>query len=112
MDNTKFKSQDDNPDSFSVQLDAHNDTFRLEQDVQGYKDYAKMTRENVAAQTRASSYKPVAIIPDIVAVAILTKYGLDIHSAEFMHDIVQKRRLMNIIRTDYPDLLLSNIRRI
>jgi len=107
-----FKSQDENPDSFTVQLDKHNDTFRLEQDVQGYKDYAKMTRENIDAQTRSQSYKPVAIIPDIVAVAILTKYGLDIHSVEFMHDTAQKKRLMSIIRTEYPDLLLSNIRRI
>ena len=112
MQGNIFKSQDDNPDSFLVKLDKHNDTFRLEQDVQGYRDYAKMVRANMSAQLRAQTYKPVCIVPDIVAIDILTKYGLDIHSPEFMHDAGQKKKLLQIIRTDYPDLLLSNIRRL
>lgn len=107
-----FRSQDDNPDSFVVKLDKYDQNFRLEQDVQAYRDYARMVRENIAAQTVSQSYKPICIIPDIVAVDILTKYGLDVHSDEFMHDHAQKQRLMRILRTDYPELLLSNIRRI
>lgn len=107
-----FQSQDDNPHSFKVKLDKHSENFRLEQDVQAYRDYAKMVRENMQAQLRAQTYKPVCIIPDIVAIDILTKYGLDIHAPEFMHDTQAKNKLMSILRVDYPDLLLSNIRRI
>jgi hypothetical protein len=107
----QFKSQDDNPDSFVVKLDKHDANFRVEQDVSAYIEYAARSRENVAAQTRSTSYKPVCLIPDITAIDILTKYGIDVHSPEFMHDAEQKRKLLQIIRTDYPKLLMSNIRR-
>ena len=102
-----FKSQDDNPASFTVKLDDVN--FRLDQDVSAYRDYAHKVRE-LNAMGR-SHYRQVCIIPDIVAVDILTKYGLDIHAPDFMNDTEKKRRLMTIIRLDYPDLLTSNIRR-
>ena len=105
-----FRSQDDNINSFTVKLDDTN--FRLDQDVTAYKEYAKESRDNVAQQLRDTGYRPLFIMPDIVAVDILTKYGIDVHSNEFMHDIALKRRVLQIVRTEYPDLLMSNIKRI
>jgi hypothetical protein len=105
-----FKSQDENPHSFDVKL--RGDEFQLTQDVSFYKDYAAASRENVAKQTKATSYKPLFIMPDIVAVDILVKYGIDVHSNEFMHDHEMKRKVLNIVRQEYPHLLMSDIKRI
>jgi len=112
MQGNVFKSQDDNPDSFLVKLDKHSENFRVEQDVSAYIDYAQKSRDNIAAQTKSTSYKPVCLIPDITAIDILTKYGIDVHSPEFMHDKAQIKKVLQIIRTEHPKLLMSNIRRI
>lgn len=105
-----FKSQDDNPHSFTVKL--RGEEFQLEQDVSFYKEYAKESRDNVAAATRSTSYKPWCIIPDIVAIDILAKYGIDVHAPSFMNDKEQLRKVAQIMRLEYPDLLMSNITRI
>jgi len=98
-------SQDDNPHSFRWKTDQKN--FRLSQDVEAYREYAKRVREMTALQVGAVQYKPVCIIPDIVAIDIMVKYGINIHDATFMHDTDRKNKLMSILKSDYPDLLLS-----
>lgn len=107
-----FKSQDDNPYSFKVKLDK-GENFRLEQDVQGYIDYAAESREITAyANGRMVQFKPLCIVPDIVALDFLIKTGIDIHAPDFMHDEDKKRKLMDHIRLEAPKLLLSNVKRI
>lgn len=107
----EYKSQQHNPDSFTVKEQA--DDFRLEQNVHAYKEYAAQSRdrdEDIISNGR--SYKPFAIIPDIVAIDILTKYGLDIHAQDFMNNPSNLRKLKHIIMTDYPLLQTSNIRKV
>lgn len=103
-----FKSQDDNPNSFSVRTDENN--FLLEQNVSAYKDYAKYSRDRDELASSKRQYRSFAILPDIVCIDILTKYKLDVHSPEFMSNPAQMRRLKQIIDTDYPMLKTSNMK--
>jgi len=105
-----FKSQDFNPHSFAVKTDTSR--FQLEQDVSAYKDYAKEQRDIDATIRSNRGYRSFAIIPDIVAVDILTKYGIDIHSPEFMHDKTALQRVKRIVQSEYPALLTSNIAKV
>jgi len=104
-----YLSQEYNPNSFLVKEDDKD--FRLEQDVSVYKRYAELEREKDLHAPNGRRYKSFAIIPDIVAIDILTKYKIDIHSKEFMSDPVQLRKFKQIIMTDYPQLQTSNVRK-
>ena len=102
-----FKSQDDNRHSFDVSL--RDREYQLSQDIQAYKDHAARSREVDQYKTGArTTYRPFCIIPDIVAIDINTKYHIDIHAPEFMHDAEQKRRFAHIVRTEYPELLTGS----
>jgi hypothetical protein len=103
-----FLSQQDNANSFFVKTNEKD--YQLEQDVQAYKDYANLQRQQDSLVSGNRQYRSFAIIPDIVAIDILTKYGMDIHSPDFMSDPAQLRRLKQIIETDYPLLKTSNIK--
>jgi len=103
----EYKSQELNPYSFKVQ--EQGDQFRLEQDIQAYKDFASESRAITDAYGASKQYRSFAIIPDIVAIDILTKYGIDIHASDFMDNPAQVKRLKQIIRTEYPALLTSAI---
>jgi hypothetical protein len=103
-----FLSQENNKDSFKV---ATNDNdFKLEQDVSAYKNYASNQRELDSAAHSTRQYRSFAILPDIVCIDILTKYGLDVHSPDFMSNPASLRKLKQIIETDYPLLKTSNVR--
>ena len=107
-----FKSQDDNPHSFNVHTYLDSKDFKIVQDVTSYLDYAAQQRElDAHHRTPGTHYRSSFIIPDIVAIDILTKYGIDIHAPEFMNDPTAKRRVKEIVRTEYPKLMTSNIRR-
>jgi hypothetical protein len=103
-----FLSQENNKNSFTVKEDKED--FRLEQDVAAYKEYAAQQRELDSFSRNGRTYRSFAIIPDIVAIDILTKYGLDIHGPEFMSDPASLRRLKQIIESDYPLLKTSNVK--
>jgi len=98
-----FKSQEDNKHSFNVVTDKKN--FTLSQDVSAYRDYAKESRDTYAASGPASHYRSFAVIPDIVAIDILTKHKIDINAQDFMGDKQLVARLKKIIISEYPDLL-------
>jgi hypothetical protein len=103
-----FLSQDNNKHSFKVSTSERD--FKLEQDVSAYKDYAAQQRELDTAAPSARQYRSFAILPDIVCIDILTKYGLDVHSPEFMNNPANLRRLKQIVDSDYPLLKTSNIK--
>mgnify|MGYP000330086192 FL=1 len=98
-----FKSQEDNKHSFNVSADKNN--FSLSQDVSAYREYAKESRDIYDASGAASHYRSFAVIPDIVAIDILTKYNIDINAQEFMGDKQLVNKLKKIIISEYPDLL-------
>jgi hypothetical protein len=103
-----FLSQDNNPNSFKVATNEKD--FQLSQNVEAYKEYAKQQRELDEAAPSARQYRSYAIIPDIVAIDMLTKHGLDIHSPDFMHHPANLRKLKQIIDSDYPMLKTSNVK--
>jgi len=103
-----FLSQEDNKNSFQVKTDEKD--FKLEQNVQAYKDYAALSREQDSIASNGRTYRSFAIIPDIVAIDMLTKYGLDIHSPDFMSNPANLRKLKQVIESDYPLLKTSNVR--
>ena len=76
------------------------------QDVQGYLDYAQDMR---SANTSQTTMKSFAIIPDIVAIDIMTKYGIDIHSPETLKYPALIAKFKRIIKEEYPKLLTSGI---
>jgi hypothetical protein len=103
-----YQSQADNARSFTVKDDAKD--FKLEQDVGAYKEYALQQRELDSLAHNGRQYRSFAIIPDIVAIDILTKHKLDIHSPDFMGNPANLRKLKQIIISDYPLLQTSNIK--
>jgi len=104
-----FKSQDDNKHSFEVATDEKN--FRLTQDVSAYKEYAAKQREIAEHGTEKSkNYKPFCIVPDIVAIDMLTRFKLDIHAPDFMSNPREVARFKQLMFTEYPHLLTSNIK--
>jgi len=105
-----FRSQDFNRNSFLVKTDESN--FRLEQNVEAYKRYAAEQRQADENVSSTRQYRSFAIIPDIVAVDILTKYGIDIHAPETMADPALMKKFKNIVISDYPQLLTANIKKV
>lgn len=106
-----FRSQDNNARSFLVKTDDRQD-FQLEQDISCYKDYAEKQRSLDEQVASNRDYRSSFIMPDIVAIEILTKYKLNIHAPEFMEDQNNYRRLKSIVLTDYPHLMTSNMKKV
>ena len=91
--------------SASMQAGLRHDTgeFQVYQDEKPFIEQAKMERE--AGQKKDLGYKKFCTIPDIVAIDILYKYGIDIHAQTFMHDSDKVKKVMTIIKSEYPYLL-------
>jgi len=81
--------------------------MQVKQDIQPYLDAVKRDRENLENNNQKSHYRKFATIPDVVAIEILEKYGLDIHAPTFMKDKDSVKKLKNIIITEYPELIVS-----
>jgi hypothetical protein len=104
-----YLSQETNKNSFKVK--ENDKDFRLEQDVGAYKEYASKQREaETILGSNGRTYRSFAIIPDIVAIDILTKYKLDVHAPDFMSNPANLRKLKQVIESDYPLLKTSNVR--
>ncbi len=79
----------------------------LEQDATAYLDYAQEARK--AGVDKKANFRSFAIIPDIVAVDIFTKFGIDINDPE--NTQVELNKFKKIIKDHYPLLLTTNINR-
>lgn len=79
--------------------------WQVYQDERPFLEEAKRDRENSKNLKRDTGYKKFATIPDIVAIEILEKYKLDLHSPTFFADVDNKKKFMQIIKTDYPHLM-------
>jgi len=86
-----------------------NGEFRATQDVSAYLDYASKSRAAAKSMfaNQKQNFRSFAIIPDIVAVDIKTKFNLDVHDPENSTNELQK--IKNIIIQNYPQLLTGNI---
>ncbi len=86
-----------------------NGEFRATQDVSAYVDYASASRAQARSlfQNQKTNYRSFAIIPDIVAVDIMTRFQLDVHAQDNGQDELQQIR--KVIINYYPQLLTGNI---
>ena len=73
--------------------------WEVKQDISAYLDQAKFDREN--AQMQRGHMKKFATIPDIVAIEIAEKYGIDIHDPNTMSDVDKMKKFKYIIQTEY-----------
>ena len=80
--------------------------WQIYQDEKPFLEEAKKDREKDQIKT-AGGHKKFATIPDIVAIEILSKYGIDIHDPLCMHDRNKMQRFKQIIMTDYPYLVIN-----
>jgi len=85
--------------------------IQVHQDVTEYLNYAKQSRDTQSSGGDASHYRSFAVIPDIVAVEILEKHGMNLHHTEFMSNKQDVAKLKRIIKLEYPSLLTSNVSR-
>ena len=77
-------------------------TWQIYQDEKPFLEQAKLDRER---EQNADGYKKFATIPDIVAIDIKEKYGIDIHAPDTMQDKDKMAKFMLIVRQEYPYLL-------
>ena len=90
--------------SMSLQYDDEKTVGQFYQDEKPFLEQAKIDRE-MKTKDNALGAKKFATIPDIVAIEILEKYGIDLHAPETMADRDKMKKFKYIIRTEYPYLL-------
>ena len=90
----------------SIEYDHHESRWQIEQDETPFIDMNKDERETQS--NMHTHMRKFATIPDLVAIEILTKYGLDIHDPTFMHDKDRLARLKQIVLQDYKYLVVSS----
>lgn len=82
-------------------------TWEYYQDETPFIDEAKRERDAGVKETKMG-HKKFATIPDIVAIEILNKYGIDIHDPTIMHDRNRMQRFKQIIMQEYKYLVVNN----
>ena len=94
------------PDGMSMTLDYDSDKTNAQfyQDEKPFLEQAKMDREKVTKDNKLGA-KKFATIPDIVAIEINEKYGIDLHDPATGSDKDKMTRFKYIVRTQYPYLL-------
>jgi hypothetical protein len=80
-----------------------NKRWSFEQDEKPFIEAAKLEREQVAK--RDVGYKKACTIPTIVQLEIFEKYAIDIMDENFMNDSDKVKRVLQIIRSEYPYLM-------
>jgi len=63
-------------------------------------------KEREAGRNKKSHYQKMCSIPNVIVLELNTKYNLDILDPEFMHDPAKKKKLVYLLKTEYPDLLV------
>src|SRR6056300_252382 len=80
-----------------------NKRWSFTQDEKPFIEAAKLDRE--AGTKRDIGYKKACTIPTIVQLEIFEKYDIDIMADTFMNDSDKVKRVLQIIKTEYPYLM-------
>lgn len=89
----------------TAKIDTDTMQFSATQDHRAFVEAAKVDREMQARTSKDVGYKKACTIPDVVALELNFKYGLNIHDPSFMHDADAVKKVMKIIRSEYPYLM-------
>ena len=84
-----------------IDYDSNGSRWNIQQDIQPFLDQAK---EDRAAGHGNGHYRKAFTVPDVVAIEINMKWGIDIHCPTFMSDTEKKAKLFTIIDQYYPHL--------
>jgi hypothetical protein len=79
-------------------------TWKVYQDEKPFIEQAKRERASLNKK-QDTGYRKFATIPDIVAIEILHKHGIDIHDPDTAGDPTEMTKFKNIIKRDYKYLL-------
>ena len=79
--------------------------WRLEQDEKPFIEQAKRERE-MKWNNNNSQMRKFATIPEIVAIEIKEKWGIDLHEPNFFKDVDKKAKFFQIVREEYPHLVV------
>ena len=71
-----------------------------------FLEQAKRDRENTHLKN-AMGHKKFATIPDIVAIEIKEKHGIDLHDPTIFHDREKMNRFKQIVMRDYKYLVVN-----
>jgi len=88
-------------------FDGNSFQTQVSQDISGIIEQVDLDREFQDIHGKSKKYRKIATIPDIVAIEILQKFGLDIHAQDFMHHPANGRKIRQILKSEYPKLLLN-----
>lgn len=91
-----------------ITYDGHKgeSSWEIYQDEQPFIDRAKQERDAGNKSTHMN-HKKFATIPDIVAIEVSEKFGIDIHDPLIMHDKGKLARFKQIIMQHYPYLVVN-----
>lgn len=92
--------------SSKIDYDDNGSQWEVYQDEKPFIDAVK---EEQAAGNKANvlGAKKFATIPDIVAIEVWEKYGINIHDPNIMGDKVEMNKFKQIIMRDYPYLVVN-----
>ena len=80
--------------------------WQMYQDERPFLEQAKRDREAGTKKTH-HNHKKFATIPEIVAIELKEKHGVDIHSTTFMNDDDMKAKFFTLIQQNYPHLVVN-----
>lgn len=90
----------------TTKINTDTGEFQVDQDSRPFLEAAKRERDLVEKfGHKDTGYRKACTIPDIVAIDLLYKYKIDIHSPDFMHDPAAIRKVIGIMKTDYAHLM-------
>ena len=80
--------------------------WQIQQDETPFLEQAKRDRENTQKSTHMN-HKKFATIPDIVAIEIKEKHGIDLHDPTIFRDREKMNRFKQIVMRDYKYLVVN-----
>ena len=84
-----------------IEYDNHGSSWSVVQDVQPFLDEAKRDR---AEGDGSSHMTKMFSIPEVIAIEIREKWGVDIFAPDFMQDKEKKAKVFQIVEQEYPNL--------
>jgi hypothetical protein len=81
--------------------------WQIYQDEKPFLESAKKDRDNhdSGLNKKDQGFKKFATVPDIVAIEIKNKWGIDLHNSTTMQDKDMMAKFMVIFKQNYPHLM-------
>jgi len=103
---SKFKHSTDLGDvKGNIEFEDGMRGWSVTQDITPYLKDAKEQRD--IGFDKKIHYRKFASIPDVVAIEVMNKYGINIHDPEVAGDKWEMKKFKDIIIKEYPYLVVS-----